>query len=416
MTGADILAADRLGKAFTPNRPVDLPQLLSGRLDVIFRLQDIINTQGQHAILYGDRGVGKTSIARVLAFMSQEPSEPAGRRAILVSCDSQDDYASLWKKTFQEVLLAERQLGFGSSQAAAIVGRWDPGIPVTSPNDVRLLIGGLVHHMVIVMDEFDRIPEESDARRLMADTIKLFSDMNTRCTLILVGVADSIGELIAEHQSISRNIAQVPVDVMSIPELAQIIQKGYTSAGLEFDPDLAFRAAHLSQGYPHYTHLLGLWAGRKAIARGSHQVASEDLDAAIPSAIENTAGGIQLEYDVATDSNQPDNLFKPVLLACALADKDARGRFGVASLREPLQKILNRPVVRPVAYQSHLARFCEDSHGPVLRRSGTRKNYRWQFVNPQLIPFVRLQGIRSGAISDIGLVRADRSGEEPKSH
>ncbi len=400
MTGTDILAVDRLGKAFRPNRPIDLPQLLSGRLDVIFRLQDIINTQGQHAILYGDRGVGKTSIARVLAIMAQEPAEPTGKRAILVSCDSQDDFASLWKKIFQEVLLAERQLGFGTSEAASIVGRWSPGVPLTSPNDVRLLIGGLLHHMIIVVDEFDRLPRDSDARRLIADTIKLFSDTNTRCTLVIVGVADSIGELIAEHQSISRNIAQVPVDVMSLPELAQIIEKGFQSAGLEYETDIAFRAAHLSQGYPHYTHLLGLWAGRKAIGQGSNRVTRQDLDDAIPAAIENTAGGIQLEYDVATDSNQPDNLFKPVLLACALADKDARGRFGVASLRGPLQKILNRAVVRPVAYQSHLARFCEASHGPVLRRSGTRKNYRWQFVNPQLIPFVRLQGLKSGLIQE----------------
>jgi Cdc6-like AAA superfamily ATPase len=401
VTGTDILAADRLAKAFTPNRPIDLPQLLSGRLDLLYRLQDIINTQGQHAILYGDRGVGKTSIARVLAILSQEPSEPNGNRAILISCDSRDDYASLWRKIFQEVLLAERQLGFGTSQAAAIVGRWNPDTSsIMSPNDVRLLIGGLLHHMVIVIDEFDRIPNDSDACRLMADTIKLFSDMNTRCTLILVGVADSIGDLIAEHQSISRNIAQVPVDVMSSPELAQIIQKGYGSAGLEFDADLANRCAFLSQGYPHYTHLLGLWTGRKAIERGSKRVTAEDLEAAIPTAIENTAGGIQLEYDVATDSNQPDNLFKPVLLACALADKDARGRFGVASLRDPLQRILNRPVIRAVAYQSHLAKFCEDSHGPVLRRSGTRRNYRWQFINPQLIPFVRLQGLRSGLLAE----------------
>ena len=148
----------------------------------------------------------------------------------------------------------------------------------------------------------------------------------------------------------------------------------------------------------HYTHLLGFWTGRIAVQKSSSQVISQFLDDALPAAIENAAGGMRQEYEQATDSTQPDNLFKHVLLACALAEKDSRGRFGIAAIREPLAQILRRPSLRSVSFQGHLAKFCDPQRGPVLRRVGTPRNYRWQFTNPQLAPFIRLRGIHEGLI------------------
>ena len=388
-----IMAIDRLSKWFTPNRPIDLPEYLSGRMDLIYRIRDAVSTQGLHVILYGDRGIGKTSLARVMAYMTQEPDRKDGTRAILISCDSNDDYASIWRKVFQEIMLAQRQLGFIQQTAAITIERMDVKEPITSPNDVRILIKSFPNPTVIIIDEFDRVKTSSDARRLMADTIKLFSDTNVNTTIILVGVAESISEMIHEHQSIARNIAQVLVEPMTNAELAEIIQKGYSGSNLAYESGLDYRIAALSQGYPHYTHLLGLWAGRKAIETGRSEVSETDLEQAIHAAIQNTAGGIIQEYEVAIDSSQPDNLFKDVLLACALADKDSRGRFSIKSLREPLRQILNRPTIRSVAYQGHLAKFCEPHRGPVLKRTGKKRNYRWQFVNPQLIPYIKFDAI-----------------------
>ena len=397
MTTPDLLAVDRLAKVFTPNRPIHLPALLSGRLDLLFRLQDDVLTPGKHVLLYGDRGVGKTSIARVLGVLVQEVDDPHGNRSIIVACDSNDTYDSIWRKVFQEVLIAERQLGFEQSVAWNIVGRWTPETPIVSPNDVRILIEGFPNQTTVIIDEFDRVQDDS-TRLLMTDTIKLFSDSNTRSTIVLVGVGQSIEELVSAHQSISRNLDYVPVDPMAPVELAAIISKGFESANMRFEDGLEFAIAHLAQGYPHYAHLLGLWTGRKAAGRGSTEVVSNDLDLAIPESIRNAAGSIRVEYDQATDSNQPNNLFKQVLLACALADKDVRGRFSLGAVREPLQDILGRSI-DPISYQRHLAAFCEDVRGPALVKTGRRRNYRWHFSDPQMIPFVQLQGIHDGFIT-----------------
>lgn len=384
----------RLSEAFTPNRPIDLPQFLSGRVELLYRAMDAVNTEGLHVMLFGDRGTGKTSVARVLSLMLQEANRADGRRVLQAACNSTDTFTSIWRRVFQEVLVAPRQLGFSPDQSQMAVHRMQD-FEGTDPNDVRLMVQSLPNPSVIVIDEYDRIPAENDTRRLMADTIKLFSDTGAKATIILVGVADSIGDLLAEHQSIGRNIEQIAVEPMSTTELGNIVRKGYDHVGLGYSDEVPRQIAELSQGYPHYTHLLGLWAGRRGLSENALLVTPEVLDDAIPDALRGAMGGVRHEYEKAILSSQKDALFEEVLLACALARKDSLGRFATVDVRTPLGMILKREVTIG-GYQSHLAKFCEPERGPVLKKTGKRRSYRWQFVNPQLIPYVLIRGKERG--------------------
>jgi hypothetical protein len=125
-----------------------------------------------------------------------------------------------------------------------------------------------------------------------------------------------------------------------------------------------------------------------------------DVEAAIPLALENEAGGMQQDYEQAVASVRDKTLFKEVLLACALANKDSLGWFSAVSVREPLRLITGRDYDTG-AFQSHLAKFCDEERGPVLRKTGQRRNYRWRFVNPQLIPYVRMRGLADNVIGDL---------------
>ena len=394
MVTSEIETVAELSDIFTPTRPVSLPNLLAGRLDTLLRLLEDTRTHSQHVLLYGDRGVGKTSIARVLGVLvAQEETRPMV--PIFVSCDTRDTFTTLWRKVFHEVPVSKPAMGLGRKKELNTAWRLDEASPLASPTDVRGLINQIGVPIAVIFDEYDRV-QRMETRRLMTDAIKLFADSNTDCTVVLVGVGQSIEELVSAHQSISRNLDFVHVVPMKPDELAGIVRNGFEKADLRYDDGLDDKIAQLSQGYPHYTHMLGLWSGFAAKQRESDTVTYDDLNKAIRDSLDRVDGSIKLEYQRATNSTQPNNLYKEVLLACALSEKDMLGGFSLASVREPLQKLLKREI-KPVSYQRHLANFCEASHGTTLVKTGRPKNYRWHFKNPQLIPFILLQGTDDGA-------------------
>lgn len=57
--------ASGVREVFTPHNPVTKQEYLHGRESVVSRIIKATNTPGQHALLYGDRGIGKTSVANI---------------------------------------------------------------------------------------------------------------------------------------------------------------------------------------------------------------------------------------------------------------------------------------------------------------------------------------------------------------
>ena len=118
---------------------------------------------------------------------------------------------------------------------------------------------------MIIIDEIDRI-KDKETTTLLADTIKGLSDHSVDVTLVLVGVAESVDTLIAEHESVQRALIQVHMPRMTQAELDQIIDDGLQAAGMTIDSNAKQRISKLSQGLPHYTHLLGMHAAQAAVA------------------------------------------------------------------------------------------------------------------------------------------------------
>ena len=92
----------------------------------------------------------------------------------------------------------------------------------------------------------------------MVDLIKNVSDNNRHVTISLVGVGESITELIGEHPSVQRNLVQIEMPPMSDEEIKTIITKGCDLLGLRVVSAVLDEIAQLANGFPHYAHLLGL--------------------------------------------------------------------------------------------------------------------------------------------------------------
>jgi Cdc6-like AAA superfamily ATPase len=385
-------------KAFTPGAPIDRWSLFSGRLS---QVQDVINAisqRGRHVILYGERGVGKTSLARILAeaLHSEEYFQISPKTT---NCDISDGFTSLWKKIFREIRLPhqESQIGYASSASIKYESMDQLLGDVVSPDDIRHILQNLERPAIIVIDEIDRI-QDQEVKTLLADTIKSLSDHLTETKLLLIGVADSVTELIGEHASIGRSLVQVKMPRMSSEELIEILEKGLKNISMSMSREAMERVVLLSQGLPEFTHSLGLYASQQAIKRRRREITMDDVNVAIRLAVEKTQQSILESYHRATSSPRKESLYARVLLACALAPTDILGYFTAAAVRDPLTRIMGKAYEIPT-FTRHLSEFSSQHRGPILQKIGSSRRFLFRFVNPLMQPFVIAHGIAEDLVS-----------------
>lgn len=392
------------GQIFTPSIPVGDKDTFAGREAEIIRAVDAINQRGRHAVIYGERGVGKTSLANILATKLRSTVPIIAPR---VNCDSTDTFSRLWKKVFAEVDLLKKKRqapGFQLTIYEETVAASEVVGDEITPGDIRrlLVLLGTDKMVILIFDEFDRL-DDLGARRAMADTIKALADHDVEATIVLVGVADSVEELIAEHKSIERGIEQIKMPRMNRDEVIELLSKGLSRLQMTITAQAQRRIVLLCQGLPHYAHLLALQATRTALAERSMAVEERHVSRAIQRAFEASQQSLQSDLKKATTSPQKGkHLYSEVLLACALAKADQFGFFYAADVKEPLTRIMKKPYFEP-SFVKHLKDFCEPSRGPVLQRVGVKHKFQYRFVNPLMQPLVIMKGVVDKRISEATL-------------
>src|SRR5688500_18005312 len=100
-----------LARAFTPSAPIDRSSLFAGRHTQVTKLINAVNQRGQHAVLFGERGVGKTSLANVLKdFLAQFG---ASFNVASTNCDAESTFASIFKILLSELPVEYHEKGMG---------------------------------------------------------------------------------------------------------------------------------------------------------------------------------------------------------------------------------------------------------------------------------------------------------------
>ena len=394
---ADVQERLRLvSEVFRPAAPIDRRSLFSGRGEQIAELFAIVGQPGQHAVIYGERGVGKTSLAAVTTEMLRSANMLVAR----ATCDVSDSFDTVWRKTLDEIEFRTVTEGVGFAPLSTEVTNTAAGLfgaEGITPNDVRRVLERVARQreLVVFVDEFDRLQDQR-ARALFADTIKTVSDRVVRVTIVLIGVADSVRELIHEHGSVERALVQVHMPRMTRDELTEIASRGIERARMTIRPDAVRKIVTLSQGLPHYTQLLSQLAAQSALARRRLTVSARDVDVAVGRALERAQQSVVEAYEDATADTRR-SIYPQVLLACALAPENDYGLFTPADVREPLGRILGKDL-KTTEYARHLERLSDASRGNVLHKQGAGRTCRFRFVNPLLQPYVAMRGVSEGLV------------------
>ncbi|MDE2227621.1 MAG: orc1/cdc6 family replication initiation protein [Alphaproteobacteria bacterium] len=370
--------------AFSPGAPIDDLNLIAGRTRQIDSMVETVMQRGQHAILYGERGVGKSSLANT--FATKLLGGVKTLNSVPINCHPSDDFTQVWRKVFRRL----------SSDGANLADKYQAEI---HPDDVVVELGGFSLNTVpiIILDEFDKL-RDHDARTLIANTIKNMSDRAVRATVIIVGVADSVSDLIEEHESVLRCLRQIPMQRMVPDELRQIINGRLPALGMKIHQDALAHIVALSRGLPHYTHLFGQQSAKKALEDRQLVVDVKHVEAAMPECINQTAQTVREQYHRATISQRQGNIYREVLLSAALAQVDDLGYFQPVALSKPLTALLKREA--PVSlYAQHLKNLSEDDRGKILEQIGTDRRFRYRFAEPLMQPYILMHGLRNGLIT-----------------
>ena len=145
-----------VGQLFTPATPINDRQLFAGRIAQVQRVVDTVSQRGLHAILFGERGVGKTSLANVLSGFLQG----TGKAVIAprVSCASSDTYSQLWHRVFQQITFVEQRetLGLRPETVDELSSLADSLPTSLTPDIVRMKLEGIGSHcvLILIVDEF----------------------------------------------------------------------------------------------------------------------------------------------------------------------------------------------------------------------------------------------------------------------
>ncbi|SFN67069.1 nSTAND1 domain-containing NTPase [Dokdonella immobilis] len=318
--------------AFQPAREVDSAERFAGRRDSLSDAYFGLLGKGSNIAIVGNRGIGKSSLARQLSSIA------SGDNALLERLELAHDrpldfmtvYFACGKSTTNVQDLLERLLttssclgdwiydipnakkelesyspelsakvfGVGVSLAgekateATSVAAVDKHTIDTVFTNVCAAIAneGLARDgLLIVIDEFDQVRDPTG----MAGLMKSFASNVPKVKFCLVGVARDIQYLMKEHESADRLFAGsiVVLPPMTDDELTQIVRIAESAIdhSIRFSEPATGQLVRLAQGHPYMVHLVGKYALRTGYQNKIEMIEQNSIDDALRAIAERGA-------------------------------------------------------------------------------------------------------------------------------
>lgn len=377
----------RVEEIFTPSAPVARRDLFAGRARVLNALEGIVLHAGRHAIVFGESGAGKSSLLGVLPEFLDGPVSVTAARA-----RSGDTFGALWSRVAERMRLAtaRAERGLAPSALGAGAGSDTPDASAWTPEDTITLAERATAsaRAVVVIDDFQLVTEPS-TRNAMATIMAAFVTMAPQFTVILAGTAQSAEALLP---GTGHYASPVHVPRLSPEESREVLARAAKLAEVEFEEAVGARIATLANGLPQVVQALGLAAASAATREGTPHVTNEHLATAVDEVVAGAPEAVVHAYDQATVRARR-GIYPEILLACALAPRDAFGTFSVADVRDTLQTIVRREV-RGLTNQ--VAALTEAGRGAVVDKQGLASAARYRFVGPALEPYILMRGLEAG--------------------
>ena len=308
---------------FTPTRPRAGRRTLVGRQSELARILEAVFDETAHVVLYSERGRGKTSLSNLAI-------ESLRRRGAIVArcaCEAESNFDTILHALARDLppsLLTVQQAETDMEGCEGILPD-----RVLRPADVAAIPQALdCPFVVFVVDEFDRVLD-GETRTRLADTVKLLSDRGSKLYFMIVGVSDTLEQIIGQHPSIQRNIVPIHLPLLRDDEIAGMMTKGGQQAGIAFTDDAVRLVVTVARGMPYMAQLLGLRITQAALRRGDEQVQNADLLSAVVRLLDDANASVLQTYAMLVGHGSEPGM-AGLLHRLANAEQDQWGRMAVA--------------------------------------------------------------------------------------
>lgn len=372
-----------LKENLTPSDTIKTPERLFGRAKNLRVIDRALNSAGRQIFIYGDRGVGKTSLALTAAYVHASTESPP----IHVMCSKTGTFAQVIQAIGNaQIPIADRvekpATGGGLNLNVPGLGgvgftrssRSTPTIAApASLNDaldvVRYVASKRKGQTIVIIDEMERI-ESPDEREKFAEFIKNIPELDGNVRFIFCGIATDVNELLQSHPSAGRILENVPLERLHHSDLWKILTNVGKKLGVEIQQESLTRIGQISDGFPHYVHLIGeslFWS----MFDDSNEVTKSDAPhfrEGIKGALQRTEATLRAQYDKATQKYRNTEEYEEALWALADSTSDRRQ---IAEIYESSYKwILARRIGRQLLPRDKLNQrylsLRKETHGRVV--------------------------------------------------
>ncbi|ARP79559.1 DNA-binding protein [Bordetella genomosp. 8] len=404
-----------LHETIYPAIPIRSVEHLQGRGSELETLRRALLAPGRHAFVYGDRGVGKSSLAHTAAHMHQS----SDAKPITVSGSTENTFTSLISTIAYQALHISRLEKVSTTRSGSFAWR---GLTLgkvqqTSPVDIASQIAtigdaagllaeiGKLHSTapVIVVDEFDTIASR-DERNKFAALLKMMGDQEIQVKFIFTGIGQSLDDLLGSHQSSYRQLVAVELDRLGWDARRDIAMKAAHAFGLDLDENVAWRIAIVSDGYPYYVHLIMekmLWEAFTADAV-VHELGADHYLAGLTVATTEIAPELKRPYKKAVLS-RPRDLELVVWSTADGDDQQNNIKYFYGSYQVICSKLSIAADLTQAKFADRLRQLREDSYGGILTNYDGRPGW-YTYTDKMLRGYVRMQAEAN---------RIELSGERP---
>lgn len=307
------------------SQPVIGRESFAGRRDALSQLIQAIEQQRVHVVIYGERGIGKTSLTHVFA----ETAREARYLVLYGSCGTEAEFAAMFRSFASRIPRLYHRSVLPNSPEAEVGDSFESMLPDNfGPRELADLFADVTGtRVIIVLDEYDRVLDPA-FRRDVAELIKNLSDRAARVQLVLTGVAQNLDELIGYAPSIRRNVVGLPMRPMTNAEVRELVSIGERAADLRYSEPAVTIVAAMAGGSPYLVRLLAHHAGLSALQEARGEVTEADARTAVERVLTDWNASLPRRVQANLGREEAREHW-PLLVAAARAGSSADGFFSV---------------------------------------------------------------------------------------